>query len=76
MALRGVDADVGAGEDAVGDAGAGVVEDKVVHGDEAVDEVAGAVEAAVEDVAGEAAVEALDATWGGVDELGVPSGTI
>ena len=80
MALRGVDVDVGAGEVAVGDADAGVVEDEVVHVsktvEEAVDEVADAVEAAVEDVAGEAAVEALDATWGGVDELGVPFGTI
>ena len=81
MALRGVDVDVGAGEVAVGDADAGVVEDEVVHVsktvEEAVDEVADAVEAAVEDgAAGEAAVEALDATWGGVDELGVPFGTI
>ena len=73
MALRGGHVDVDAGEDA----GAGVVKDEAVHGDDAVGEVAGAVEAAVEDgAAGEAAVEALDATWGGVDELGVPFGTI
>ena len=58
MAPRGVDVDVGAGEDAVEDAGAGVVEDEALHGDEAVGEVAGAVAGAVEDVvADEAAVK-------------------
>ena len=55
MALRrGVD--VGVGEDAVGDVD--VVEDEVVHGDEAVDEVEGAVEVAVEVVADAVADEA------------------
>ena len=70
MALRGVGADVGAGEDAVGDAGAGVVEDK------AVDEDVGAVEAVVDVVAGEAAVEFLYTAWGGVEERGSPLGQL